>query len=496
MIRVLRVALLAASFLLATAAFSQTVVVTQASDAATLDPGFNRETATYNVLWHIFDPLILKQADGSFAPAVAESWESIDDLTWHFVLRDGARFHNGEPVTSYAVNYSVQRILDPENASPIRSGFNFIKEVQVITDREFIVHTHTPQPLAELAFSELFIVPPVHLLGVGAEAFGTNPVGSGPYRFVSWQRGVEIVLEANPDYWGQPAPAQRLVFRPSEDAFSRTSTLGAGETDLIVGVPASLQPLLASNRDVQLKGIESARVIYIGINTLKGGALADPRVAQALNYAVDVDAIIAGVLAGAGSPTTTLLTEVDFGFNPNVERFGYDPERARQLLADAGASNLTVTVGTPNGRYVNDVQVAQAVAAQLQDVGINANVEVQEYGAYVGALFSGNAPDLYLIGWGNAPLDADFVFWSLTGTGQLLSYYSNARLDELLTIGRTNVDRTTRANAYAEAVQILTDAPSAIYLYKPIDTYGVSSRLANWQPRGDEFIRIHGFELQ
>ncbi len=496
MIRVLRVALFAASFLLATAAFSQTVVVTQAADAATLDPGFNRELATYNVLWHIYDPLILKQGDGSFVPALAESWEAVDDLTWHFTLREGAKFHNGEAVTSHAVKYSVSRILDPENASPIRSGYNFIKDVEVLNDREFLVHTHTPQPLAQVTFSELFVVPPVHVAAVGFEAFGTQPVGSGPYRFVSWQRGVEIVLEANPDYWGEPAPAERLIFRPSEDAFSRTSSLSAGETDLIVGIPSSLQPLVASSRDVALKSVESARVIYIGINTLKGGALADPRVAQALNYAVDVDAIIAGVLAGAGVPTTTLLTSVDFGYTSDVERFGYDPERARALLAEAGASDLSITLGTPNGRYVNDVQVAQAVAAQLQDVGITVDVAVQEYGAYVGALFSGNAPDLYLIGWGNSPLDADYILWSLTGTGQLLSYYSDARLDELLTIGRNNIDRDTRAAAYAEAMQILTDAPAAIYLYKPVDTYGVSARLAAWEPRGDELIRIHGFELQ
>ncbi|MCW5820751.1 MAG: ABC transporter substrate-binding protein [Trueperaceae bacterium] len=496
MIRVLRVGLFVASFLLATAAFSQTVVVTQAADAATLDPGFSRELATYNVLWHIYDPLILKQGDGSFVPALAESWEAVDDLTWHFTLRDGAKFHNGEAVTSYAVKYSVSRILDPENASPIRSGFAFIKDVEVLSDREFLVHTHTPQPLAQVTFSELFVVPPVHVAAVGAEEFGTHPVGSGPYRFVSWQRGVEIVLEANPDYWGEPAPAERLIFRPSEDAFSRASSLSAGETDLIVGVPSSLQPLVAGNRDVALKSVESTRVIYIGINTLKGGALADPRVAQALNYAVDVDAIIAGVLGGAGAPTTTLLTGIDFGYTSGVERFRYDPERAKALLAEAGASDLSITLGTPNGRYVNDVQVAQAVAAQLQDVGITVDVAVQEYGAYVGALFSGNAPDLYLIGWGNPALDADYILWPLTGTGQLLSYYSDARLDELLTTGRSTIDRDTRAAAYAEAMQILTDAPAAIYLYKPVDTYGVSARLSAWEPRGDELIRVHGFALQ
>ncbi len=496
MTRFIRSALIAVSFLLAATAWSQTVIVTQAADASTLDPGFNRELATYNVLWHIFDPLLIKQDDGTFTAGLAESWEAVSETTWHLTLREGATFHNGEPVTADAVAYSLARILDEDNASPIRSGFAWMTGLEVLNELEFLVHSDAPQPLAELIFSELLIVPPAHVDAAGNDAFGTNPVGSGPYRFVSWQRGVEIVLEANPDYWGEPAPAERLIFRPSEDAFSRTSSLSAGETDLIVGVPASLAPLLAGSGSIDLRSVESARVIYIGINTLQGGALADPRVGQALNYAVDVDAIIAGVLAGDGVPTTTLLTEADFGYTSGVERFPFDPERARELLAEAGATDLSITVGTPNGRYVNDVQVAQAVAAQLQDVGIDANVEVTEYGAYVGALFSGNAPDTYLIGWGNAPYDADYVFWNLTATDQLLSYYSDERLDELVTLARSTVDRDVRAEAYAEAVQILTDAPAAIYLYKPIDSYGISAQLANWEPRGDELIRIHGFELR
>ncbi len=496
MIRFVRNAVLTASFALAASAFSQTVTVTQAADAATLDPAFSRELATYNVLWHIFDPLIIKQDDGTFSPGIVATWEPTTDTTWHMTLQEGATFHNGEPVTVEAVEYSIDRILDEENASPIRSGFTWISDVEVLNELEFVIHSDSPQPMAEVLFSEIFVVPPAHLEEVGAEAFATSPVGSGPYRFVSWQRGVEIILEANPDYWGEPAPAERLVFRPSEDAFSRTSSLSAGETDLIVNVPASLAPLLSGSGSVDLRSVESARVIYIGINTLKGGALADPRVGQALNYAVDVDAIIEGVLAGAGVPTTTLLTEADFGYTPEVERFPFDPERARELLAEAGATDLSITVGTPNGRYVNDVQVAQAVAAQLQDVGIDANVEVTEYGAYVGALFGGNAPDTYLIGWGNAPYDADYVFWNLTVTDQLLSYYSNERLDELVTLARSTIDREARAEAYAEAMQILTDAPAAIYLYKPVDLYGISARLADWQPRGDELIRVHGFELR
>ena len=232
------------------------------------------------------------------------------------------------------------------------------------------------------------------------------------------------------------------------------------------------------------------------INTLKEGPLQDARVRRALNYAVDVDAIVQGVFNGLATPTTTLLTDIDFGYSPDLSPYPYDPERARELLAEAGyPDGFEVTLGTPSGRYVNDVQVAQAVAAQLGAIGLTVNQEVREYGAYVGELFAGDAPDLFLIGWGNAPFDADFILYPLLRTDELLSYYSSPELDALLDEAHTTLDRGAREEAYGAALELIQDEAPMIFLYKQRDAYGVSDRL-EWEPRPDEFLWLYSASLE
>lgn len=481
---------------LLTVAAAQPVVVMQSADAVTLDPTMNRETPTFNVLMNLFDALLFKEPDGSFSPGLATSWEAVDDTTWAFELREGVTFHNGEPFTAEAVVYTVERILDPETASPIARGFSFITAAEAEGDYRVTVTTDGPQPLAETYFSELLIVPPAYFEEVGAEAFAQNPVGTGPYTFVSWQPDVALELRANPDYWRGPADVTELTLRPVPEALTRFSSLSAGEADLITSVPPSLTTTVEAAPNAALATVESARVIYIGINTLQAGPLQDARVRQALNYAVDVSAIAEGIFGGLATPTTTLLTSADFGYTDAVSPYPYDPERARELLAEAGyADGFDVTLGTPNGRYTNDVQVAQAVAAQLGEVGVRVTPEVREYGAYVGDLFAKNAPDLFLIGWGNAPLDADFILYPLLRTDGLLSYYSNPELDALLDTGHTTLDESVRAAAYADALTIIQAEAPMIFLYKQVDAYGVSSRLS-WTPRADEFLWLYSASLE
>ncbi|MEM7735618.1 MAG: ABC transporter substrate-binding protein [Deinococcota bacterium] len=475
----------------ATAQDSAPVVVMQSADANTLDPTMNRETSTFNILLNIYDGLLFKEADGSFSPGLAESWQRIDDLTWEFTLREGVTFHNGEALTAEAVAFTINRILDPETESPIARGFAFIESIDVTGELNFTITTSSPQPLAESYFAELLTIPPGYFEEVGAEAFAESPIGTGPFVVDSWQRDVAVQMTANPDYWRGLAGIDSLEFRPVPEALTRFSSLAAGEADLIVNVPASLVPSIESNDALKLDTIAGARVIFIGMNTLADSPVQDPLVRQALNYAVDVEAIIAGVLGGLATPTTTLLTDIDLGYNAALDPYPYDPERARELLAEAGyGDGLSLRLETPNGRYVSDVQVAQAIAAQLEAVGVTVDFEVREYGAYVGDLFAGNAPDLFLLGWGNAVFDADFILYPLTRTEGLLSFYSNPDLDTFLDEGSTSVDADVRRQAYEGATVLLQEEAPFIYLYKQQDAYGISERL-DWTPRADEFLWLY-----
>ncbi|MEX2502319.1 MAG: ABC transporter substrate-binding protein, partial [Trueperaceae bacterium] len=426
----------------------------------------------------------------------AESWEAIDTTTWAFELREGVTFHDGTALTPDAVAFTVERIVDEATESPIRGGFTFIESVEITGDASFRIHTERPMPLAEHYFSELLIVPP-HAFAdeAAADRFARNPIGTGPFRFESWQRDVQLRLSAFEDHWRGAPAIDALTFRPAPEAITRVSALQAGEAQIVTQVPPSLAPVLEAASGVSLAAVDGARAIYVGINSVAGHeALQDPRVRRALNLAVDVDAIIDGILDGRGTPTTTFLTEVDFGYDPAYSPFPYDPDAARELLDEAGwAEGLSVTLQSPNGRYVGDAAVAQAVAEQLSAVGIDVNLEIREYGAYVGDLFSGNAPDLYLIGWGNAPLDADFILPSLLRTDELLSYTSDPELDALLDAGRSTVDRGERQEAYSDALALMSERAHALFLYKPQDLYGVSDDVA-WTPRTDE--RLWMFDAQ
>ena len=482
---------------MASLASAQPLVVMQSADAATLDPTMNRETPTFNVLINIFDALVAKEPDGGYAPALATSWEAVSDTVWEFELREGVTFHDGTPFTADAVVFTAERILDEATGSPIRSGFAFIESVEATSDLHVRITTSEPSPLAEHYFSEMLIVAPGAFEEAGADAFAQDPVGTGPYRVESWRRDVELVLTAFEDHWRGAPAIDEVVFRPVPEATTRLASLQAGEADLITQVPPNLAPVLEAAPGVELAPVEGARAVYIGMNTLDGHeALQDPRVRRALNLAVDVEGIVEGILAGRATPTTTLLTEVDFGYDPAFDPFPFDPEAARELLAEAGhAEGLSLRLETPNGRYVGDVAVAQAVAEQLGDVGIDVELEVREYGAYVGELFSGTAPDLFLIGWGNAPLDADFIFYPLLRSGDILSYYADPELDALLDAAHTTVDREARRAAYSDVLARLQEQAPMIFLYKPQDLYGVSERL-DWQPRTDERLWLYGASLE
>ncbi|MDZ7799302.1 MAG: ABC transporter substrate-binding protein [Trueperaceae bacterium] len=477
------------------AAAQQPVVVMQSADASTLDPTMNRETSTFNAVINVFDALIHKEADGSYTPALATDWRAESDTVWTFDLREDVTFHDGTSFGPEDVVFTIQRILDEETESPIAGGFDFIESVEATGDHGVRITTTAPTPLAEHYLSELMIVPSDTFQEMGEDAFAEAPVGTGPFEVENWRRDVELRMRAFEHYWRGAPDIEELVFRPVPEATTRFASLSAGEADLINQVPPNLAESVASTRNASLEAVDGARVIYVGINTVSANpALQDPRVRRALNLAVDVGGIIEGIFGGRATPTTAMLTELDFGFNPELEPYGHDPEAARELLAEAGASDLPLTLEAPNGRYVNDVQVAQAVAEQLQQAGVDVTLDVREYGAYVGDLFSGAAPDLYLIGWGNAPQDADFVYYSLLYTDELLSYFSDETLDRALDRGRSTVDREARLEAYRTATERIHELAPVIELYKPQDLYGVSDRL-DWTPRTDERIWLYAAEL-
>lgn len=489
-------------------AFAQSgrVVVAQGVDATTMDPNDQRETPTINVLTNIFDRLVERGRDGSLVPWLATEWRVVDALTWELSLREGVSFHNGEPFNADVAKFNFDRLINRD--APLRTSDLWTSLASVEVVDEYTIRIHTTRPLATFLtqLTQIYMVPKGYIEANGAAHFASNPIGTGPYEFVRWIRDQEVVMRADPNYWaGAPAIAE-LVFRPIPEASSRVAELITGGVDIITNLSPEAVPAVVASGQALALTVPSIRNIFIVLNVTGEGPLADPRVREALNYAVDKDSIVRNILGGDGTPNGCPLNFYMFGYVEELcAPFAFDPVRARALLAEAGYPNgFTFTMGSPNGRYLNDRQVAEAVVGQLAQVGVTADLRVQEWTSYVGQVLERAIPtDAWLIGWGNSQFDADNSIFSLLYGGSIeggaprsvFTYMVNNQVDELLATARATVDQGIRAELYAESLNIIRGEAPWIFLYQQSDIYGVGNRV-NWTPRPDEVIWAYEIALR
>src|SRR5690606_11307777 len=339
-----------------------------------------------------------RTVDGELVPWLAESGE-YEGTVWTIELRQGIKFHSGEELTAEAVKANLDYILDPDNAAGTQTLIPDITDVEVVGPYTLRITTAEPNPDLAAQFTDVLIADPAVFLDAGAEALNENPVGTGPYRVENWQRDTELVLTAYEDYWQGRPSIDRVVFRVIPDTQARLSALLNGEVDLVPGVPPEMIAQIENNPDVRIEEVPGRQVIYLGMNLTRTGPLSDKRVRQALNYAVDVDLIIDAVLEGHATRNAAGLTGINAAYDPSIEPYPYDPERARQLLAEAGyADGLTIDFHTPQGRYLKDYEAAQELARQMEAVGITVNLQTHEWGTFLEMARSQTITDLYLIG--------------------------------------------------------------------------------------------------
>ena len=322
-------------------------------------------------------------------------------------------------------------------------------------------------------------------------------MGTGPYRFVSWQRDQQLELEAFPDYWQGAPSIPKVVFRPIPEDSSRISELAVGNVNIATNVLPEAVPLIETSGVADVRTVQSIRNIFIVFTATEEGPLADPRVRRALNLAVDVDAIIESVFGGNATPTATPLNNYIFGYAEDLDNRQYDLEQARQLLTEAGyEGGFSFTMGSPSGRYLNDRLVAEAVVGQLAEIGVQAELQVQEWSSYVGQILERQVPtDSYLIGWGNSNYDADRTLFTMLYGGTVdggpdqavFSYFKNNAYDKFIIQARETLDESERLELYHQAQEIVSDEAPWIFLYQQGDVYGVSTDL-NWEPVANELI--------
>ncbi|HTG10521.1 MAG TPA: ABC transporter substrate-binding protein, partial [Candidatus Eisenbacteria bacterium] len=354
----------------ARAAGERDITIAQGIDAEFLDVQMTNNIVTLIINGSIYDTLLTRDKQLQITPRLATAYKLVSEKVWEVKLRSGVKFHNGEPFDASAVKFSFERIYRQDFKSPQKGWFSTIDRVEVVDPTTVRFHTKVPDPAMPARMTLMYQLAPKYVAQVGDVQANLKPVGTGPFKFVEWSKNERIVVEANDEHWtGKPA-VRRATWRPIPELGARIAALQTGQADLIVNVPPDQLPTLAATKTVRVEKIPSCRIIYFGIAQIKGGALADRRVRQAINHAVDVQGILDAVLLGNGKRINSSMPPNVWGYDLSIPFYDYNPQKAKELLAAAGQTNLTLTLQAPNGRWAMDKDIAQAVAGQLTENGI------------------------------------------------------------------------------------------------------------------------------
>lgn len=513
----LSTAAVAVGVLAAAPAYAEDLVIAVASEATSADPHYHNTGNNNQIVGMIYDRLIHQDSFQQLGPGLATSWETIEDDLWEFTLREGVTFHDGSPFTAEDVVFTYTRAPDvPNSPSSFATYTAGIAEMIVVDDYTLQIRTNGPYPLLPVDLSTIQIISSENGEGATTEDYnnGTASIGTGPYRFVSYTPGESIVMEANPDYWGGAPAFDTVTYRPITSDASRVAALLAGDVDLINNVPTADISTLAENPDVVLSQGVSNRVIYLHVDSARvytpmvtgndGEEIFNPfqdiRVRQAVSMAIDRDAIVEEVMEGIAIPAGQVLPEGFFGVSENIEVPEYDPEGAMALLAEAGyPDGFQLTIAGPNDRYINDAEIAQAIAQMLTRVGIETQVETMPRSVYFGRATgdeNGSEFSLMLVGWGSGTGEASSPLRALlatknpdTGLGATnRGGFSNAAFDATLELALNTVDDEMRADLLARATEIAMREVGLIPTHFQVNTWATRTGLS-YTPRTDEYTR-------
>ncbi len=492
----------AIAILLGAAAAQQgTLTIAQAQDPQSWDP-----IDTFYLAWgmvgsSIFDGLVHRGLDMQIGPGLATSWEWVDDANTRlrFHLREGVTFQDGEPFNADAVKFTFDRLLGDEGAAgPQQANYTSIDHVEVIDENTVDLVLGSPDPvlITKLAGYGAMIVPPAYVQDNDAETFNRMPIGTGPFKVTEYVPDDHLTLEAYPDYWGGAPKLAKVVFRFISEPATRVAELQAGRVDIVQGVPISLADSVSNTKGVSIQPVGSPTVNALRFNVCE--APTDDRdVREAIAHAVDRQGIIDAILQGYGTAIASFQSSMSLGFDPDLQAYAYDPELAKSMLQDAG-----VAAGTPIqmdfiGTDAIFKEVAQAIASELEAVGLKPNLVTHETNTYYNDMVPNNrVGNLYYSGWGGWTLDFDNTAYLLYHTKEFWNpCYSNATLDDLLQQERATYDQDQRATILQKIAQIEHDDLIDIPLYQSKNLWGVADRVQNFTPPADDRHDLTGVSV-
>ena len=476
-----------------------TLTVAVTTDIAALEVPRAPERNAFLVAWTMYDSLVYHAPDGSIQPGLAEKWEvSSDGTTYTFYLRKGVTFHNGEPFNADSVVYTWQ--VYTQKDVKYANYFTGAQSVEKVDDYTVKITTKEPNAIL-LPFMALgwTILPPKYHAEVGAKEFAQHPVGTGPFVFKEWVKGDHVTVTANPNWWRKGYPLlQTVIFKTIPEASTRVAALRRGEIDLATRLSAEDAASMLGEKGIQVVRYLADRVYYVAFNNVSTGKdtpIKDVKVRQAMNYAVDKQAIIKSIFGGYGTVAAGLVGPANLGYEGS-QPFAYDVTKAKQLLTEAGyADGFKMAMACPTNAFLRINDVCQAVAGYFDKVGIKVDLQFMEPNAFWDLQSKKQTPPLYIDSWSCAYGEAFNRFQGALGKDATYAQWYDDKFVKLTDQIVRTVDRDKRAALYQQMQQLTQEDPPFVYLYYPDSFEATRSRVVGYTPYASEEYYLWGVSV-
>lgn len=477
------------------------VVVGLNTNIVTMDPHMHNVQINYYPNWATYDHLVsFNSKTLEIEPVLAESWKIIDENTWEFKLRKNVKFHNGNSFNAEVVKFNLERVLRPEQKSRFRGAFKPITKIEVVDDYIIRLITQKPYPVLLARLTNFPMVDPVYLKEKGDQGLAKIPMGTGAYKFVEWVKGQRLVLEANEDYWREVPEVKTIIFRPIPEMATQIAELLSGGVDLIRNVPPDQVEIINSSKVAAVSSVPGLRTLYLQLDidaNAGKGPVQNLKFRQALNHAINTDAIVKHIMSGMAKKTITGVNPMVFGYDGNIqEHYPYDPQKAKALLKEAGYENgATITVNSYSGSVIAVKQIVEAISGDLAKIGVTVkNHHFGDTGTYVKAFISKKCKDAILGSWAYATIyDADMWLYPHFRSGQRFCLLTDPKLDEYLDGARSTLDKAQRQKFYSSAQDHIMKNAYIVPLYAQPIVYGISKRIS-FEPSADDIIKVYNIK--
>lgn len=448
-----------------------------------------------SLILQTYDPLVARDNAGNFVPALAESWELQSDTVWRFHLRRGVKWHDGKDFTAEDVKFTIERVIDPQTAYGYLGRIGQVGAVNVVDPYTVDISTKGVFPNLAKGLSDIVMEAKHYYDEVGAEVPKRKPMGTGPFIATNWVPGDRYELVANKNYWKGAPKVEKLVIRQIPEAATRVAALISGEAQIIEEVPVDVISEIESSKRAKVLSIPTSVGLVLTYDTRRP-PFDNAKVREAFDFAVDKRVMLQEILKGRGELLQgQLLTDHTFGQNPDIKARPFDPEKAKRLLKEANYDfSKPISIMTQSGKYLSDVDICNAIAGMLRNVGVQANVSVVESAVYLKQWSALEMGPIYMVGWYSLN-DADFAtIWYTEGSRR--GVWKNSEYEKLFVEARSTNDQSRREKVYHRMMEIMHEENPSMFLFGLPSIYAAANKVSNFGAAADKILRLEAVTVE